>query len=68
MCVCVCSPIRGMSTHVKELTAATRVMQSSSNKLITSVSVNVHGKQTETFITYTLNSLAYVPASGILHV
>ena len=46
VCVCVCTlPSRGLSTLVKELTAASQVMQSSSNELRTLLSGNAKCKQ-----------------------
>ena len=48
MCVCVCSPTpQGLGLLEKELTVATRVMQSSSNELSILVSDSVKCVQKE---------------------
>ena len=59
----------GLSTLVKELTAATHVMQSTSNKLSTSVANSVKCKQTKVD-TYVQNSLADIESHiglGVCH-
>ena len=53
---------RGLNTLANELTVATHIMQSSSNKLSTSVSDSLKCKQTITN-TYTLNSRAGIGAT-----
>ena len=59
--ICFPSPC-GLSTLVKKLTVATRVMEFSSNEMISSLSGSVKCKQKEV-TTYTLNSLACVEAA-----
>ena len=60
----ICShPRQCLSTLEKELTVATHIMQSSSNKLSSPVSASINVNK-EKINSYTLNSLAYVKTSG----